>query len=115
VEAPAASRPTLRIVPAHNAQVASFEADRAAREITHAKARSRSRRAGPSRAGRPDCLAIARTVATSPCGSERALAGPSPATISALPADTAQTASITGPGSAEMLAADLPVLAERMA
>src|SRR6266480_3221028 len=73
VDAPATPRSSPRVVSAHHVRVDSLEAGAVTREMTRARARSRCRPAGPSRAGSPSSLAMACTAATWPCGSDRVM------------------------------------------
>src|SRR5450759_2553482 len=60
VVASATPRSSARVVSAHHRVVASFEAGRHTRAMISANAMSRSRPAGPSKAGRPSALAWVR-------------------------------------------------------
>ena len=70
VLAPSTARSAPRVVSAHQVRVDSFEPGATTLEMTRARARSRCRPAGPSRAGSPSFAAMACTAATCPCGSD---------------------------------------------
>ena len=82
----------------------SLEAGRSTREMTSAKARSRSGPGGPSRAGKPSLRAIAATAAACPCGSDRVISNAASASLRVLPARTARTAVIASGGSCDRFA-----------
>ena len=104
VDAPATPRSSARVVEDHHRVVASLEAGRTARATTSARARSRSGQAGPSSLARPSVSAMAHTAATWPCGRERSMSQPAPASTCALPASDSRTSAIVSGGRWERLA-----------
>ena len=65
---------------------------------------SRSRPAGPSRAGSPSALAWAWTAATCPCGKARVTSRSRPGTTSDWPVNETRTASSVASGNADKFA-----------
>ena len=83
VVASATPRSAANVVSAHHRVVASLELGRHTRAMIRANAMSRSRPAGPNKAGSPSALAWAWTAATCPCGNERVTSRSWPGTTSA--------------------------------
>ena len=85
VDASATPRSAPRVVSSHQVRVDSLEPGLTTREMISARARSRCRPAGPSRAGRPRVRAVAWTAATWPCGSDPVMVTASAAGTSCWP------------------------------
>ncbi|HEX7463238.1 MAG TPA: hypothetical protein VF317_13795 [Dermatophilaceae bacterium] len=67
------------------ARVASFDAGATTRETINPHARSRSRPIGAEQPGSPSRCAIAHIAATCPCGTDRAIFRPEPASTRVFP------------------------------